>query len=172
MGLSGYVHGLQVFEAMQKDGVTDPRLLFLALYHDVGKVALLDGEDPANVVCTNDALFVDGRPASRETLASLAGRGLAAIETQFGHDDVAHLRLAPHLPPEVSYVLRYHSFSPLLNGDLDHVLTAEERAGQDLLLRFWAYDHRHKSAANAEPDVDLGEAEMVVRAFLPRRIAI
>ena len=50
-GASQQFHVLQMLDAMEHDRVTDPDLVLAALVHDIGKVLLLFGEDPANVVC-------------------------------------------------------------------------------------------------------------------------
>lgn len=176
MGISMYVHGLQVFEAMKRDKVSDSRLLFLALYHDVGKLALLDGqEEPANVVCTNDAVFLKDTnqvvaPANFANLTHGTGLELT-LDTQFGHDDIIYYRLKDHLPFEVSWVLRYHSFSPLLRGHLTHVLSPKEREAYKLLMAFWKYDHKFKVAMH-EPVVDLEEVEQIIRGYLPGEIVL
>ena len=38
-----------MLEAMARDGIDDPDLLLAVLIHDVGKLLLVVGEDPANV---------------------------------------------------------------------------------------------------------------------------
>jgi Myo-inositol oxygenase len=55
-GASQHLHVLQVLAAMEADGVTDSDLLLAALLHDVGKLLLLIGEPPENVVCFNDRI--------------------------------------------------------------------------------------------------------------------
>ena len=47
------VHTLQVVESMERDGIEDADLLLAGLVHNLGKVLLLTGETPENVVCSN-----------------------------------------------------------------------------------------------------------------------
>ena len=53
---SQLVHVLQVLDMMESEGVTDPHLLAAAVVHDIGKLLLLVGEAPENVVCLNEPI--------------------------------------------------------------------------------------------------------------------
>ena len=62
-GASQQLHALQVLTAMEADGVKDPVLLAAALIHDVGKLLLLAGEAPENVVGPTAPIVGVGRMA-------------------------------------------------------------------------------------------------------------
>ena len=51
--VSQLVHALQVVEGMERDGIQDKDFLIAGLIHDLGKILLLTGEAPENVVCFN-----------------------------------------------------------------------------------------------------------------------
>lgn len=82
-GVSQQLHVLQVLAAMETDGVTDRDLLAAALIHDVGKVLLLAGEAPENVVCLNEPIG------------------------EFGFS-----RLRDEVSDVVAWIVRYHSIDP------------------------------------------------------------
>ena len=95
------VHVLQMLDGMARDGVTDPDLVVTAIIHDLGKLLLLTGEDPANVVGTNGAIgeYDDGC-------------GLDACVFHWNHDELAYTRFKDHVPDHVAWLLRYHSITP------------------------------------------------------------
>jgi hypothetical protein len=130
--VSQQVHVLQVLDEMERDGVDDDDLLLAALAHDLGKVLLLTGEAPENVVCMN-------RPIG----AYEPGIGLDNCVLQWNHDEFAYTRLKDHVPDNVAWLIRYHSI------DLESVeiyMDARDRAYVD---RYWSvfarYDHGTKS---------------------------
>lgn len=131
---SQYMHVCQIISAMEADGVSDERLLLIALLHDVGKVAMLQGEEPEDVVC-----FI-------APLEGVEGAGLDNTVFQFGHDEIAYSRFKDHVDEDVAWVLRYHSMvmgwaEPYMN-DRDRVRESE------LLQTFRMYDQGTKSPAN------------------------
>jgi inositol oxygenase len=95
------VHVLQMLDGMHGDGVADPDLVLTALIHDVGKLLLLTGEDPANVTGTNEPIgeYDDGC-------------GLDHCVFQWNHDEFAYSRFKDHVPDHVAWLLRYHSIDP------------------------------------------------------------
>jgi hypothetical protein len=134
LGVSQLAHSLQILAAMERDGVDDPDLHLAALLHDVGKLALLTGEDPANVVGRTDPIR-PGRP----------GGGLDRVVLQWGHAQIAAERLAAHLPEHLTWLIRYH------NTDLRRCAAAmndRDRAWAERYLRVFAhYDDTSKSVA-------------------------
>ena len=153
-----WLHTLQVYEGMLLDGITDPKLLFLALVHDIGKLLSLFGEDDANVDGLNSQQLVRG----------VAGAGMGSVVSQWNHDEFGYtkLRRAAGVPPEVAWVVRWHSFVPLITGRMAHVLTPRERAWMPLLRTLWEYDHKTKSRVRL-PEVDLAAAQRIVESFVP-----
>jgi Myo-inositol oxygenase len=112
--VSQEVHVLQMLDGMDRDGVTDPDLLLAALIHDVGKLLLLTGEDPANVVCTNEPIgdYDDGC-------------GLDQCVFQWNHDEFGYSRFKDHVPEHIAWLLRYHSINP---DEWLHLMDERDRA--------------------------------------------
>jgi predicted HD phosphohydrolase len=131
-GASQHLHLLQVLSAMEADGVTDANLLLAALIHDVGKILLLIGERPENVVCFNEPIG-EHEP----------GIGLDCCVLQWNHDEFGYSRLKDHVPDAVSWLVRYHSIkidrcAPLMD--------ARDLAYTERYLRtFQRYDQDSKS---------------------------
>lgn len=132
LGVSQQVHVLQMLAMMERDGIDDTDLLLTAIVHDLGKLALATGEDPANVVGRTDPVRV-GPP----------GAGLERTVLQWGHAELAYERFRGHVPDQVAWIIRYH------NTDLRHCATAmhdRDRAWAERYLRVFAhYDSRSKS---------------------------
>ena len=131
---SQYVHVCQILQVMEQDEVLDETMLLSALLHDLGKVALLAGEAPENVVCFTQPV------EEREPEA-----GLDNVLFQFGHDEIAYSRIKDHVPPHVAWLVRYHS---MLVGKAEKYMSAQDREyQQQYLAKFSKYDHGTKSAA-------------------------
>jgi hypothetical protein len=153
---SQQVHVLQMLEAMEQDGTATPEMVLVALIHDLGKVLLLTGEDPANVVCMN------GPVASSD-----AGAGLDNSMIQWNHDEFAYERLRDYIDPDLAWLIRYHSLevgaaaSLMDEGDLERT--------DRLLLPFARYDHATKSPFHL-PATPLAKYRDVIEEAFPRRI--
>ena len=149
---SQLTHLLQVLDAMDADGVDDDELRLLAVVHDFGKLLLLTDEDPANVVCMNAVLEV-GDPTDPST-----------VVTQWNHDELAHMRLAPLLSDESAVLLRLHSVMPaVLARALDG------RACEAFLRRhqqFFTHDQGSKSPV-LRSTTRLAEVRSLVERRLP-----
>ena len=76
---SQYMHVCQLIRGMERDGELDDTMLLTALLHDLGKVAMLAGEAPENVVCLIEPIE-----------AVEPGSGLDNAIFQFGHDEIAY----------------------------------------------------------------------------------
>jgi hypothetical protein len=98
---SQLTHTLQVLELMERDGVPDD-LLFTALFHDVGKLALLVGERPEHVEGNGRTPIGPHEP----------GIGLDHCVLTYGHGDIVHQRLGHLLPDHIAWLLRFHDISP------------------------------------------------------------
>ena len=113
--VSQLTHSLQVADSMHAAGIADSDLVVAALVHDLGKLLLLTGEDPANIVGTSHPI---GRHPS--------GGGLDQCVMQWNHDQIIYLRLKDHVPDHLAWLLRYHSIDPvrcrrLMDGrDIDY----------------------------------------------------
>jgi len=111
--VSQLTHSLQVAEGLQRNGISDPDLILAALLHDIGKVLLLTGEDPANVGGCNSVLLPSGE-----------GAGLASCVVQWNHDEFGYSRLKDHVPDHVAWLVRYHSARL---ADYGHLMDARDR---------------------------------------------
>ncbi len=153
---SQQVHVLQILEAMEADGTATPDMVLVALIHDLGKVLLTLGEDPANVVCMNRAV---GEGAD--------GVGLDNTMLQWNHDEFAYERLRDHVPDDLAWLIRYHSIEV---GAVSNVMDAGDlERTERLLLPFAHYDHATKSPYHL-PSVNLATYRDVIEEAFPRRI--
>lgn len=129
---SQYMHVNQIIAAMEQDGQLDDDMLLLALLHDLGKVAMLANEAPENVVCFTEP--VEERQP---------GIGLDNVVLQFGHDEIAYLRLKDEVPAHIAWLIRYHS---TLLGRVEQYMNPQDREYETLYLaKFRGYDQGTKS---------------------------
>lgn len=153
---SQQVHVLQILEAMESDGTATPDMVLVALIHDLGKVLLTLGEDPANVVCMNRAV---GEGTN--------GEGLEQTMLQWNHDEFAYERLRDHVPDDLAWLIRYHSIEV---GAVSNLMDERDlELTERLLLPFAHYDHGTKSPYHL-PSVDLAKYRDVIEEAFPRRI--
>jgi hypothetical protein len=129
---SQLVHVHQMLDQMVTDGTATPSMVLVTLVHDLGKLLLLTGEDPENVVCMNAA--VDEYPE---------GVGLDNCVLQWNHDEFAYQRLKELIPDDLAWLVRYHSLDVSRTRRL---MNPDDRERVDtLLLPFAHYDHATKS---------------------------
>ena len=129
---SQQTHVLQMLEAMARDGVDDADLILAVLVHDLGKLLLVAGEDPANVVCMNSPVGVDE-----------PGVGLDQCTFQWNHDEFGYSRLRDHVPDHIAWLVRYHSM------DAAAVAPLMDARDRDYTARYFdvftRYDHETKT---------------------------
>jgi len=153
---SQYMHVCQILSAMEADGVRDERLLLIALLHDVGKVAMLQGEEPEDVVC-----FI-------APLEGIEGAGLDNAVFQFGHDEIAYSRFKDHVDPDIAWVLRYHS---MVLGWAERFMDDRDREREASLLQtFRMYDQGTKSPANRPEHMTLDRYRDLIEERFPNPI--
>ncbi len=129
---SQLVHVLQILDEMDADGVASDEFVLAALVHDLGKLLLLTGEAPENVVGMNDPI---GRYEP--------GIGLEHCVLQWNHDEFAYTRLKHHLPEGLAWLVRYHSIN---RATCEPYMDARDRAfAARYLDLFERYDHGTKS---------------------------
>jgi hypothetical protein len=153
---SQLVHVSQILDEMERDDVASPEMVLVALVHDLGKLLLLTGEDPANVVCMNEAVG-DGAD----------GAGLDQSLLQWNHDEFAYQRLVGHIPDDLAWLVRYHSIEIPATRRLMDAGDLERTAR--LLEPFAHYDHGTKSPYYLPPQ-PLDRYRSVVEAAFPRRL--
>jgi Myo-inositol oxygenase len=155
---SQQVHVLQILEAMEIDGTATPDMVLVALVHDLGKVLLTTGEDPANVVCMTNAV---------EDGSGGAGAGLDHAILQWNHDEFAYQRLRDHVAEDLAWLIRYHSIDV---GAVSHLMDKHDlERTERFLLPFAHYDHATKSPYHL-PSVGLAAYRDVIEEAFPRRI--
>ena len=131
-GASQLLHVLQILDAMEREGAATEEFVLAALLHDLGKILLLTGEAPENVVCFNEPIG-DHEP----------GIGLEHCLLQWNHDEFAWLRLKDHVPDAVAWLVRYHSIDM---AKCEPYMDARDRDYVQRYLRpFARYDHGTKS---------------------------
>jgi hypothetical protein len=96
--VSQLTHALQVADSMHAAGVTDPDLIVAALVHDVGKLLMLTGADPA-YICGSSVPI--GRFPDR--------CGLDQCILNWTADQVTYMRLKDKVPDHLAWLFRYHS---------------------------------------------------------------
>jgi hypothetical protein len=152
---SQLTHALQMAEAMQADGVAD-EMVFMALVHDLGKLALLHGEEPHHV---------DGN-GRRPTGPHEPGIGLDRATLQFAHGEIAYRRFGHLLPDHLAWLLRYHDIN---------VAACRELFDE----RDWAHlGEHHRLLAHYDrqispyrvPSVQLSDYHDLLRVHLPETI--
>lgn len=130
--VSQLVHTLQVLDGMERDGIQDSDLLITGLIHDLGKILLLTGEAPENVVCTNTPI------GNYEK-----GVGLDNCIFQWNHDQFIYSRLKDFVPDHIAWLLRYHS---IYVPECEHLMDDRDRIYAQRYLRvFEKYDKGTKS---------------------------
>jgi Myo-inositol oxygenase len=150
------VHVLQVFEAMERDGVKDDELRTAALLHDLGKLLLLTGEPPENVVCYTDPIG-----------SWAPGVGLENCVLQWNHDEFGYSRFKDHVPEPVAWLIRYHSIRVEVCAPL---MDERDRAYTERYLKpFQRYDQDSKSARYV-PARPIAAYRDLLEAALPRNI--
>jgi hypothetical protein len=157
-GASQQLHVLQIIDAMEAEGTATEEWLLVALLHDLGKVMLLAGEAPENVVCMN-------RPIG----ASEPGCGLDRCTFQWNHDEFAYTRLKDHLPDGLAWLVRYHSILP---ETCEQYMDARDREYRERYLRpFARYDHGTKTPMYL-PQRRIEDYRGIVERALPAEIVV
>ncbi len=150
-----YIHLQQILQGMERDGVTDDDLILAALTHDLGKVALLTDEVPENVVCGTTPVGEYG-----------AGIGLDNIYCQFGHDEIAYVRIKDHVPDFVAWLTRYHSMNP---DGMRPYLDERDSRYYEKYLTFRKYDLGTKSVVSL-PRIDMEKYRTIIDEAFPSPI--
>jgi hypothetical protein len=156
---SQLVHVQQIVAGMERDGVADPDMFLAAITHDLGKVLLLAGEAPENVVGMNAPV---GQHAP--------GAGLDTVLFQWNHDEFIYSRLKDHVPDHVAWLLRYHSIEIARATEL---MDGRDRAYLERYLRpFRRYDQGTKSVCSLPPRTILDKYRDLIERTFPSPILI
>lgn len=157
-GASQQLHVLQIIDAMEAEGTATEDWLLVTLLHDIGKVLLLTGEAPENVVCMNKPVSV-----------CAPGGGLENCVFQWNHDEFAYSRLKDYLPDGLAWLVRYHSILP---ETCERYMDGRDREYRERYLRpFARYDHRTKTPMYL-PQRRLEDYRHIVERALPPTIVV
>jgi len=153
---SQLTHMQQVLAGMEHNKIKAPDLLVAAMVHDLGKLLLLTGEVPENVVC----------PVQRLEEAQ-SGVGLDNLVFQFGHAEFIYSRLKDHIPEHLAWLLRYHNIDPqkthLFMDRRDHEYT------EKYLIPFSRFDNGFKSPYFL-PRVSINQYRDLIEEYFPNPI--
>lgn len=154
---SQFNHVLQMLAGMEKNGITDPDLYIAALVHDLGKILLLTGEAPENVVGGHHKPIGEYEP----------GIGLDNCTLQWDHGEFAYMRFKEYLPDGISWLIRYHA---ILRKECEPFMDERDRAYTEKYLKpFYKYDCGTKSPYSL-PKVDLAKYRDLVEERFPEPI--
>lgn len=157
-GASQQLHVLQILDAMETEGAATEEFVLAALLHDLGKVLLLAGEGPENVVCFNEPIG-----------AAVPGAGLDRCTLQWNHDEFAWTRLKDHLPDGIAWLIRYHSIDIT---KCEPYMDVRDREYLERYLRpFARYDHGTKSPYNV-PARRIDDYRPLIERIFPAPIPI
>lgn len=157
LNTSQYVHVLQIIDAMERDKLEEPYWYVAAMLHDLGKLLLLTGEAPENVVCMN-------APVGE----CKQGAGLDHVVMQWNHDEYAYMRLKDHVSDEMAWLIRYHSIDL---SRCEPFMDERDREYRDkYLLPFRKYDFGSKSAFH-HPSPDMAKYRRLVEEAIPEPIS-
>lgn len=153
---SQWIHTLQVVEAMEIDNATEEELI-VAWVHDLGKILLLYGENPENVVCDNSIVFHQGEKC-----------GLKNCLTHWNHDEFAYIILKNYIPENMSWLVRYHSIKI---KECIPYMDNEDCLKLDHILKFRKYDAGTKSITHY-PKLNLDKHRRLLEKWFPKKIII
>jgi inositol oxygenase len=151
-------HALQTAEALRRDN--QPRWMVLAgLIHDLGKILTLFGEPqwavvgdtfPVGCAFADTVVHADLFSANADRTNSLystrcgiyqEGCGLDAVHMSWGHDEYLYHVVKPFVPPEVAYIVRYHSFyAAHRDGSYGWLMNEQDRVMMRWVRAFNPYD--------------------------------
>jgi hypothetical protein len=128
--VSQLTHELQLATEMEKDG-RDEKLVLCALLHDLGTLLLtLTDEDPMYIEAGGKKAPLSGTP----------GGGLYGCSFRWDHGDFIYLRMKDHVPPDIAWLLRYHSMEL---ADCEPYMNEQDRNyTRQLFEPFTYYDER------------------------------
>ena len=163
LGLGQIHHCFQTAEAIRKDGHPD-WLILTGLIHDLGKLLCYFGEpqwavvgDTFPVGCTfaNEIVlseyFIDNSDFNHPIYSTKYGIytphcGLNNVHMSWGHDEYLYQVIKAYLPPEASYIIRYHSFyAQHQEHAYNHLLNDYDRKMMKWVKLFNQYDLYSKS---------------------------
>lgn len=155
---SQLLHVEQLLSAMDANGVRDEDVLVATMLHDLGKVLLLAGADPADVVGPRVVLE---EPE--------AGAGLARVRSLFGHAEFIGERLGDRLPEHVAWLIGHHNVRWTKEAA---TFSQRDRAWVErYLIPFRSFDGQFGSPFFL-PSLDMAPYRALLERYLPDPIEI
>ena len=150
------LHVQQVLMEMKIQGVDDPDMQLIALLHDLGKLAHLDGEAPENVFGRAERIG-EYEP----------GVGLDNVLFRFSHAEIIYLRVKDLVPDHVAWTLRYHN---IYLDDVSPYMNERDRHYAEVYLAsFRHFDSQTKSPYRV-PEIDMAPYRDLVEETFPKPI--
>ncbi|MGZ7000269.1 MAG: inositol oxygenase family protein [Acidimicrobiia bacterium] len=155
-GASQLLHVAQIVEHMERTGEATDDLLLVAFVHDLGKLALGAGWDPAAIV-----------GSTRPLTALEPGIGLDHVTFQFGHGHYAARRFEGLLPEHLVWVVRHHGIDV---AECRVAMSPRDLEWTDrYLLPFQRHDRGAKSSIRV-PAADLERYRDLIEKQFPEAI--
>lgn len=159
-------HSYQTAEALRRDGY--PRwLILVGFIHDLGKILAYYGEPqwavvgdtfPVGCAYSPKVVFPEFFAANPDRTVPLyqtecgiyaPGCGFEHLQMSWGHDEYLYQVIKNFVPPEASYIIRFHSFyAAHRDGAYTHLMNARDRHMLPWLQLFSRYDlySKHEEA--------------------------
>ena len=152
---SQLTHTLQVLESMERDGINDREFLAITLIHDLGKVAVLQGEKWENLEGGGKVPIGENTP----------GSGFENCNFIWDHSDVVHARFRPYVSEDMAWILRWHS----IQKECGPLMDAHDRA---LFEKYYKPFMRHDRTYifHHLPKKRLSDYLPLVREFFPEKV--
>jgi hypothetical protein len=153
---SQLLHVQQILMEMKAQGIDDPDMQLIALLHDLGKLAHLDGEGPEHVF---------GRA---ERIGEYEqGVGLDNVLFRFSHAEIIYLRVKDLVPDHVAWTLRYHNIN--LDDVSPYMNERDRHYTKEYLMSFRHFDSQTKSRYRV-PEIDMTPYRDLVEQTFPKSI--
>jgi len=181
-------HLYQTAEALRRDG--HPRWLILTGFiHDLGKILALYGEPqwavvgdtfPVGCAFSPQIVFPDYFAANPDSTVALYQEkygiyqpqcGFDHLHMSWGHDEYLYHVVKDYLPPQGSYIIRYHSFyAAHRQNAYDYFMNENDHLMKPWLALFSQYDLYSKSPEKLDIEALKPYYQELVAEFFPEKI--
>lgn len=151
-------HSVQVIHGMEEEGIDNEEWLVAGWIHDLGKLLLLHGEHPANVVCDNYVVTHKG-----------CNCGLDNCLLQWNHDEFVYMKFKDLLPNNILWLVRYHSI--ILKDCRQYMSFADVKKANQYLMSFKKFDKGTKSSS-VVPAINLDKHQKLLESWFPQGIVL
>jgi inositol oxygenase len=181
-------HLFQTAEALRKDG--HPRwLIATGFIHDLGKILAFYGEPqwavvgdtfPVGCAYSDKIVFpeyfsnnLDSREPLYQTPYGIYSPGcsLDDVHMSWGHDEYLYQVVKDYLPPQGSFIIRYHSFySAHREGAYTHLMNENDKEMLAWLDLFSRYDLYSKTDERLDIDALMPYYRGLIAEFFPNEL--